>query len=93
VAGSAARGARGAVEAVFFAGRYAASLPDSAVADAIATGFGVLVVVTVGLMVAVGLYNRPAWAVAPRLRRFPGAIDEWQGRQPSPEARNPGSRL
>jgi len=84
----------GAVEAVFFAGRYVASLPDdSAVADAIATGFGVLIAVTVALIVAVGLYNRPAWAVAPRFRRFPGAIDEWQGRQPTPEVRNPGSRL
>ncbi len=78
----------GAVEAVFFAARYASSLPEgSPAADALETALGVLIALTVALMVLIGLYNRPAWAVPPPFRRFPGAIDEWQGRAepPAPE--------
>ncbi len=74
----------GAVEAVFFAARYAASLPEGSAADALETVLGVLIALTVALMVVVALYNRPAWAVPPALRGFPGAIDEWQGRAEPP---------
>jgi hypothetical protein len=37
-----------------------------------------LVLATLALMIVIGLYNRPSWAVAPRFRRYPGAIDEWK---------------
>ena len=76
----------GAVEAVFFAARYAVSLPEGSVADALETVLGVVIALTVALMVVVALYNRPAWAVRPALRGFPGAIDEWQGRAEPPLA-------
>ena len=37
------------------------------------------ILLTLALMLLVALYNRPAWAVAPRFRAMPGAVAEWNG--------------
>ena len=81
-------GPAGAVEAVLVGARYLVSLlDDSPVASALVALFQALVLVTLALMLLVGLYNRPAWAVAPRFREFPGAVDEWKGAEPPPAPR------
>ena len=81
-------GPAGAVEAVLFGARYLVSLPEnSSVGSALGVLLQVLILLTLAVMVLVGLYNRPGWAVAPRLRHFPGAIDEWNGHEPPPASK------
>jgi hypothetical protein len=51
-------------------------LPAPSALDAVLQG---AILLTLALMLLVALYNRPAWAVAPRFRGFPGAVAEWNG--------------
>jgi hypothetical protein len=70
----------GAVDGILAAAKYGVSgLGESAARDVVDTALEVLIVVVLLLMVAVGLFNRPSALVAPALRRFPGAVDEWRG--------------
>jgi hypothetical protein len=73
-------GPMGAVEAPFAGALIVVSaLEDTAVTQALEVVLTAAVVVTLALMVIVGLYNRPAVLVSPRLRAYPGALDEWNG--------------
>ena len=68
----------GAAEGVVWGGWFIADgLPDSALVDAAETLLQVLVVLAIGLMVAVALWNRPRALVSPPLRHLPGALQEW----------------
>ena len=76
-------GPAGAVEGVLFAAKSLVSLLDETpVTNALGAVLQASMLLTLGLMVLVVLYNRPAWAVAPRFRAFPGALAEWNGEEP-----------
>jgi len=73
-------GPMGAVEAPFAGALIVVSaLDDTAVAQTLEVLLTAAVVVALALMVIVGLFNRPAALVPPRLRAYPGALEEWNG--------------
>jgi hypothetical protein len=53
-------------------------MSDSTAVDAAETALQVLIVIALGLMVTVALFNRPRIAVGPQLRELPGALEEWR---------------
>jgi hypothetical protein len=70
----------GALEAPFMGAAIIVSgLDDTPLTDALSILFYGLATLVLALLILVGLFNRPATLVAPRFRRFPGAIDEWRG--------------
>ena len=78
----------GAAEAVAWGAWFiVAGLPDSGPVDIIQAVLQVLVLLVLGSMLAVALYNRPRMLVSPALRKLPGAIEEWRssGRPTSEE--------
>jgi hypothetical protein len=69
----------GAAEAVIWGAWYiVAGLSPSTVVDAFQSGLQVLVVIALGLLVTVALFNRPRILVSPSLRGLPGALEEWR---------------
>ena len=73
-------GPMGAVEAPFMgAAIIFSALEDTAATQALEAVFTGLAVVALALAVIVGLFNRPVVLVSPRLREFPGAVEEWNG--------------
>ena len=66
---------------------FVAGLPDAGPVDIIQAVLQVLVLVALGSMLTVALYNRPRMLVSPPLRELPGAIEEWRssGRPTSEE--------
>jgi hypothetical protein len=78
-------GPMGAVEAPFAGALIVVSaLDDTAITQALEVALTAAVVVTLALMVIVGLFNRPAALVSPRLRAYPGAVEEWNGTEVPP---------
>jgi hypothetical protein len=82
----------GAVEAPFMGAAIIVSgLDGSHLTDVLGVVLYGIAAVALGLLILVGLYNRPAALVAPRFRAFPGAIDEWRG-APTPPPSGNGER-
>ena len=81
-------GPMGAVEAPFAGALIVVSaLDDTAVTQTLEVLLTAAVVVALALMVIVGLFNRPAALVPPRLRAYPGALEEWNGAPAPPPGR------
>jgi len=53
-------------------------LPDSGGVDTVEVVLQVLVVAATVLLVSVALVNRPGTLVLPRMREFPGVLEEWR---------------
>jgi hypothetical protein len=71
----------GAAEGVIWGAWFiAAGLPESGPVDAVEAVLQVLVLVALGCLLAVALFNRPRILVSPALRDLPGAVEEWSSR-------------